>query len=153
VPPLRLVTALALLPALFLAGAVGCGGKSDKEKLAEDVNGICKDLEGKLKGLENANSLRQIGLEGKKLIPEVDRAGKRLGKVKAPASVKKDLGDDYTKFVATFRATAVAYGALVGAAEKNDQRSVQVLVRQLDQLNRAGDMQAKKLGFDECASG
>jgi hypothetical protein len=147
---LRSGAALPLVCALLLVG--GCGGESDKEKLASDVNDICSDLENSLEGLESANSLRQIGRQGKKLIPEVDRATTRLARVKASGDVKKDLGDDYTKFVATFRATAIAYGALVGAAERNDQRSVQTLVGQLDQLDRQGDMQAKKLGFDDCAS-
>lgn len=148
--PVRVVAALTAVFALFLLAA--CGGKSDKEKLADDVNDICRDLERSLKGLESAGSIQQIGRQGKRLIPAVDRAGKRLANVKASREVRRELGDDYLKFVATFRAQAIAYGAIVGAAEAGDRRSLQKLVTQLDELDRANDRRAKDLGFDDCAS-
>ncbi len=146
----RVAAALTALPVVLLAG--GCGEKSDKEKLADDVNSICRDLEGSLEGLESAGSLQQLGREGKRLIPAVDRAGKRLANVKGSREARRELGDDYLKFVATFRAQAIAYGALVGAAESGDQRALQKLVMQLDELDRANDQRAKQLGFDDCAS-
>jgi hypothetical protein len=150
--PLRphVAAALSALPVLLLAG--GCGEKSDKEKLADDVNVICRDLEGSLEGLEAAGSLQDVGRQGKRLIPSVDRAGKRLANVKASREVRRELGDEYLKFVATFRAQAIAYGAIVGAAESGDQRALQKLVNQLDQLDQANDRRAKRLGFDDCAS-
>ena len=149
-PAPRLSVALAALALVAVFGA--CGGKSDKERLADDVNEICRDLKGSLEQLQSANSLEEIGRQGKRLIPEVDRAGKRLANVKASRDVRRELGDDYLKFVATFRAQAIAYGAIVAAAERNDQTSLQKLVAQLDQLDRANDRRAEDLGFDDCAS-
>lgn len=147
---MRVATLLAVVPLLFLVAS--CGGKSDEEKLADDVNDICRDLERSLQGLRSAGSIQQMGRQGKRLIPAVDRAGKRLANVKASREVRRELGDDYLRFVATFRAQAIAYGAIVGAAEAGDQRSLRKLVGQLDELDRANDRRARDLGFDDCAS-
>jgi hypothetical protein len=145
------VSALALMAASSLLAATGCG-KSDKQKVTDEVDGICKDFRkdtGKL--FDNVGSLKEFARQGRKAIPAVDRTGRRLATVKASDDVRKDLGKDYTAFVANFQKTAAAFGAAVAAAEAGDRAKFKQYVKQIDRLDKQGNRQAKGLGFDECA--
>jgi hypothetical protein len=144
-------SALALLAGSSLLAAASCG-KSDKQKVVDDVNDICKDFRKDTSKLFNdAGSLREFATQGRKAIPAVDRTGKRLATVKASDDVRKDLGDQYTAFVANFQRTAAAFGAAVAAAQSGDKRKFSQYANQIDRLDERGNGQAKKLGFDECA--
>jgi hypothetical protein len=144
-------SALALLAGSSLLAATGCG-KSDKQKVVDHVNGICKDFRKDTSRLFNdAGSLREFALQGRKAIPAVDRTGKRLATVKASEDVRKDLGNQYTAFVANFQRTAAAFEAAVAAAQAGDKRKFNQYVDQIDRLDKRGNGQAKKLGFDACA--
>jgi ABC-type transporter Mla subunit MlaD len=143
--------ALALLMASSLLAATGCG-KSDKQKVTDDVNGICKDFRKDTSKLfDNVDNLKQFAKQGRKAIPAVDRTGRRLATVKASKDVREDLGKDYTRFVATFQRTAAAFGAAVASAEAGDKRKFNQYVNEIDRLDKQGNRQARKLGFDECA--
>jgi hypothetical protein len=145
------VSALALLAASSLLAATGCG-KSDKQKVVDEVNGICKDFRKDTSTLFNeAGSLREFATQGRKAIPAVDRTGKRLATVKASDDVRKDLGNQYTAFVANYQRTAAAFGAAVASAEAGDQRKFSEYVKRIDRLDERGNGQARKLGFAECA--
>ena len=144
------LSALAPLAASLLVGT-GCG-KSDKEKVTDEVNGICKDFRKDTSKLfDDVGSLKQFAKQGRKAIPAVDRTGRRLSTVKASDDVRKDLGKEYTVFVATFQKTAAAFGAAVASAEAGDKRKFNQYVNQIDRLDKQGNRQAKQLGFDECA--
>jgi hypothetical protein len=145
------VSALALVAAASLLASTGCG-KSDKQKVTDQVNGICKDFrKDTAKLFDNVGSLKEFARQGRKAIPAVDRTGRRLATVKASEDVRKDLGKGYTAFVATFQKTAAAFGAAVGAAEAGDRAKFKQYVNEIDKLDKQGNRQAKKLGFDECA--
>ena len=143
------LSALALMASSVLAA--GCG-KSDKQKVTDEVNGICKDFRKDTSKLfDNVSNLEQFAKQGRKAIPAVDRTGRRLSTVKASKDVREDLGRDYTRFVATFQRTAAAFGAAVASAEARDRRKFNQYVNEIDRLDKQGNRQAKKLGFDECA--
>jgi hypothetical protein len=146
-----LISALTLLAASSLLAATGCG-KSDRQKVTDQVNDVCKDFSkdtGKL--FDDVGSLKEFARQGRKAIPAVDRTGRRLATVKASDDVRKELGKDYTAFVANFQKTAAAFGRTVGAAEAGDRPKFKQYVTELDKLDNQGNRQAKQLGFDECA--
>ena len=139
-----------LLGFSVLAG--GCGRRSDQQKVVDKVNAICNDFRTDTKPLfGRAESLDDFAARARKAIPAIDRAGRRLATLKAPEKVRKDLGDDYTAFVATFQQEAVAVGAAIGAAEGGNRRQVDQVASEFDKLDKRSDRQARKLGFDDCA--
>ena len=145
------ISAIALAAASSLLATTGCG-KSDRQKVTDQVNDICTDFRrdtGKL--FDGVGSLKEFARQGRKAIPAVDRTGKRLATVKASDDVRKDLGKDYTAFVANFQNTAAAFGRAVGAAEAGDRTKFKQYVTQIDRLDKRGNRQARELGFDECA--
>jgi hypothetical protein len=144
-------SALALLMASSLLAATGCG-KSDKQKVTDEVNDICKDFRKDTSALfDDVRNLKQFAKQGRKAIPAVDRTGRRLASVKASKDVREDLGKEYTRFVATYQRTAAAFGAAVASAEARDRRKFKQYVSEIDRLDKLGNRQARQLGFDECA--
>jgi outer membrane murein-binding lipoprotein Lpp len=130
----------------------GCG--SDKQKVVDQVNGICKDFNRESKPLFNdVRNLRDFGAKGRRAIPAIDRTGKRLASVKASKKVRKELGGGYTQFVSIFRQEAIAFGAAIAAADTGNKRQVEQLGSEIARLDERSDAQARKLGFDECAKG
>jgi hypothetical protein len=145
---MRLATGLVAVLSLFVVA--GCG-ESDKEKLQADVNAICEDLDNDTKALQKANDLKSIAREGRKAIPAITRAETRFKEVKGSEEATKDFGDDYTAFVATVLETSTRFGQLIVAAEQGDKDTANRLLREIDRLDKKGDRQAEKLGFDKCA--
>jgi hypothetical protein len=122
--------------------------------VVDQVNAICKDFNRESKPLfNNVKNLRDFGAKGRRAIPAIDRTGKRLASVKASKKVRKELGDQYTAFVSTFRREAVAFGAAIAAADTGNKRQVEELGNEIARLDKQSDAQARKLGFDECAKG
>jgi hypothetical protein len=145
--------ALALLTLPCVLAVTACG-KSDKQKVEDQVNGICKDFRKDTASLfNNVDNLNDFAAQGKKAIPKVDQTGRKLSTVKASEDVRKDLGNRYTAFVANFQQTAATFGAAVAAADDGDKPKFGRLVKEIDRLDKKGNKQAKALGFDECAKG
>jgi ABC-type transporter Mla subunit MlaD len=141
-----------LLGFSVLAG--GCGRRTDQQKVVDKVNAICNDFRRDTKPLfGDVKSLDDFAAQARKAIPAIDRAGRKLATLKAPEDVRKDLGDDYTAFVATFQQEAVAVGAAIGAAEGANRRQFDQIATEFDRLDKRSDRQATKLGFDDCAKG
>jgi len=141
-----------LLGFSVLAG--GCGRRSDQQKVVDKVNAICNDFRGDSQPLfDDVTSLDDFAARARRAIPAIDRAGRKLATLKAPEDVRKDLGEDYTAFVATFQQEAVAVGAAIGAAEGANRRQFDQVAIEFDRLDKRSDRQARKLGFDDCAKG
>jgi hypothetical protein len=122
--------------------------------VVDRVNTICTDFRKDTKPLfGRTQSLDDFASRARKAIPAIDRAGRRLATLKAPEKVRKDLGDDYTAFVATFQQQAVAVGAAIGAAEGGNKRQFDQVAHEFDKLDKQSDRQAKELGFNDCANG
>jgi hypothetical protein len=140
---------VVLIPALLLA-VPGCG-ESNEDKFRSDVNSICKDLDKDTAALQKAGNLKEIAREGRKAVPAITRAEKRFKDLKAPKDVRDKFGNAYAAFVRTFLETTTNFGSLIVAAEQGDQATAERLAGEIDRLDKSGDKQAKKLGFDECA--
>jgi hypothetical protein len=122
--------------------------------VVDKVNAICTDFRKDTKPLfGRTESLDDFASRARKAIPAIDRAGRRLATLKAPEKVRKDLGEDYTAFVATFQQEAVAVGAAIGAAEGGNRRQFDQVAGEFDKLEKRSNGQAKTLGFDDCANG
>jgi hypothetical protein len=122
--------------------------------VVDKVNAICNDFRKDTKPLfGRTESLDDFASRARRAIPAIDRAGRRLATLKAPEKVRKDLGEDYTAFVATFQQEAVAVGAAIGAAEGGNRRQFDQVAGEFDKLEKRSNRQAKTLGFDDCANG
>ena len=122
--------------------------------MVDKVNAICIDFRKETKRPFNGvKSLDDFASQGRRAIPAIDRAGRKLATLKAPEDVRKELGRDYTAFVATFQREAVAFGAAIGAAEGGNRRQFEQIANEFDKLDKLSDRQARKLGFDNCARG
>jgi len=147
----RCAAAVVALPALLVAA--GCG-ESGKEEVQSDVNAICKDFRTETKGLfENVDGLEGFASEGKKALPAVQKADRELTQIKASEDVRRELGDEYTAFVANFRRVAVAFRGAIQAAEQGNQTAVEEFGADIKRLDKESQRQARKLGFDDCARG
>jgi outer membrane murein-binding lipoprotein Lpp len=146
----RSFAALAVVGVLAVAGCGG--GDGSKSDVESKVNDICKDFNAKAAKLQKATDLKSFAKEGRKLVPEIQRTGNRLGTVKASEDVRKKYGDDYTKFVQNFVQTSAVFGSLLGFAEAGNQTAFNQASKEFDRLDKEGDRLAKKLSFDDCVS-
>jgi hypothetical protein len=142
-----LASVLAVLP------VAACGGSDSKEDLAKDVNGICEDLRKDTRAFDKADTMKEVAVQGRKAVPAIQKAERRLKNVKGTEDLQKEFGDEYSQWLQSFLQTTTAVGAAIASAEQDNEKAFTQFANEVDRLDKKADRQAKKLGFDECAKG
>ena len=122
--PLRTLTLALTLLAFIVAG---CGGESEEEKFANEVNEICTDAEGDI----------EVASDPPRLVETIDKFVSDLKAAEPPDDKKAD----YEAWIAT---QEKAFDEIKAGIRADDQERIDAV----DETT--GDEQARELGLDSC---
>ena len=140
--------AVPVLLALAALTAAGCGGGPSKEEYVADFNKICKESNEKIAKIKRPSNVREIAPFLRESRGILEGSLKEAEDLELPDEQK----DEFKSYIEENKKSLNVLDDLERASEKNDQAGVRRLFAKTSQENQKRDLQAKKLGLDQCGN-
>jgi hypothetical protein len=147
-PKDRRVAVLTLLAVSVLAGA-GCGGGPSKDDYVADFNEICQESNEKIQKIKRPRTIKDIAPFMRESRGVLEGSIKEAENLELPDEDK----EQFESYIKANRESLNVLDDIERASAKNDVRGVRRLFAQTTVENQKRDIQAKKLGLDECGTG
>lgn len=140
--------AVPVLLALAALTAAGCGGGPSKDEYVADLNKICQESNEKISKIERPSNIKEIGPFMRKSRVVLEGSLREAEDLELPDESK----DEFESYIDANKKSLNVLDDIERASAKNDTAAVRRLFAMTAQENQKRDLQAKKLGLDECGN-
>ena len=142
--------ALSVLLAVAVLTAAGCGGGGpSKEEYVADLNKVCQESNEKIQKIKRPRNIKEIAPFMRESRVVLEDSIKQAEELELPDEDKKQ----FESYIAGNRKSLDVLDDIEQASAKNDTNGVRRLFAETSAENQKRDLQAKKLGLDQCGSG